>query len=152
LNFSSGATIEFWIRLSSFTPGTIIARGTGSGDSHVRIKSNQGNVNVSMGSSSPVTLISSANVIASSWTHIAVVNDNVNLKLYVNGKLNMTATGGGLSALSSDLYIGKSQAADTAINGSLDEVKWLTVVRTDQEICSDAGGTWGTVDGAAGCI
>jgi hypothetical protein len=145
LDFTSGATIEFWIKLSSVTLGTILSRGTGSGDSHVRIKTQAGNVNVSFGKAGlgAATLISSTGVLPTQqWTHVAVVNDGSQLRLYVSGKLVTSAPGGYLGSMSQDLYLGKSLASDTSLNGTLDEVQWFDVARSDQEICSDAGASW----------
>ena len=153
LDFVSAATIELWIKLSSVTLGTILSRGTGSNDAHVRIKTQSGNLNISFGKSgqTPVTLISATNVIGTQWSHVAVVNDGSQLRLYVDGKLNQSGTGGGLASSAQDLYLGKSAASDTSFNGNLDEVRWFDVVRTEQEICADAGGTWATTESGFIC-
>jgi hypothetical protein len=157
LNFSSAATIEFWIKLSTAgTTATILSRGTGVNDAHVRVRTTQGNVNVSFGTGgSAASLTSGTGVLSTggSWTHVAITNNGSSLKLFINGKPNQTATGGGMTALTTDLFIGKGTASgDIAMNGSLDELRWFDVVRTDQEICADAGATWGTVDGSAACL
>lgn len=80
-----------------------------------------------------------------------MVDDGSSLILYVDGTLHATASGGYLTAIFGDLYIGKSAAVDTAFNGSIDDLKWWNVTRSNQEICSDAGGTWALVDGAGAC-
>lgn len=154
LDFSTGATIEFWIRLGSVQSGTILSRGTGQNDSHVRLKTAQGNIQASFGQVGvgAAIITSSANVLSpGSWTHVAVVDDGSSLILYVDGTLHATASGGYLTAIFGDLYIGKSAAVDTAFNGSIDDLKWWNVTRSNQEICSDAGGTWALVDGAGAC-
>lgn len=153
LDFSTAATIGFWIRLNSVVPGTILSRGTGTGDAHVRIKTAQGNIQVAFSTGATTASVTSdANQIDTKFRHVAVVNDGVSLKLYLDGNLHKSGTGGGMVGLFSDLYIGKSQATDTAFNGAIDDLKWWNVARTDQEVCSDAGGTWTAVDGGNTCV
>jgi hypothetical protein len=91
---------------------------------------------------------SSCNVIPiQTWTYIAVVNDGATATLYVNGFVNTTAPGGDMGPLTSDLYIGEREQGLFALLGDLDEIKWWTVARTQQQICADGGGTWGN-----GCV
>lgn len=156
MDFTTAATVEFWIKLSSVTAGTIVGRGTGQGDNHVRIRTAQGNVNVSFGrvGLGSASVISDPSVLATGvWTHVAVVNSGSEIRIYINGDLNKNGSGGLMGAMTSDLYIGRGvSTTDTAMNGTLDQLQWFNVVRTDQEICGDAGGTIGTgVDGATVC-
>jgi hypothetical protein len=156
LDFTSAATIEFWIKLSSVTAGTIVGRGTGQGDNHVRIRTAQGNVNVSFGrvGTGSVSVISDAGVLQTGvWTHVAVVNSASEIRIYVNGDLNKSGSGGQMGAITADLHIGRGvSTTDTAMNGTLDQLRWFNVVRTEQEICTDSGGTVGTgADGGVVC-
>ncbi len=154
LDFSAGASIELWIKLASVQTGTVLSRGTGQNDSHVRLKTAQGNIQASFGQagSGAAVVTSDPNVLEpGKWAHVAVVDDGSNLLLYVNGNLHKSAVGGYLTSIFADLYIGKSAAADTAFNGSIDDLKWWSVVRSAQDVCGDAGGTWALVDGAGAC-
>jgi hypothetical protein len=143
LDFNAAATIEFWVRLSSVTSGTILSRGSGWGDSSVRVRTTQGNLQVlfSRASSGSAILTTNPNILGTAWSHVAVVNDGAELKLFLNGKLESSVVGGQLGALASNLVIGKNESTDTAFNGSLDELKWWGVARTPAQICTDAGGT-----------
>lgn len=144
LDFASAATIEFWIRLNGVSSGSILSRGIGSGDNSVRVRTTQGNLQVTFARAGGASamLMSDPGVLGSAWTHVAIVNDGVEMRLYVDGSLKQTATGGALGALYSALHIGKSEAADSAFNGMIDDVKWWTVARSTQEICEDAGGVF----------
>jgi hypothetical protein len=154
LDMTSGGTIELWVKLSSVTAGSIVARGTGNNDNSVRIKTAQGNVQVlftRVGGGS-ATLISNTNVLPTGqWAHVAATNDGSTLKLFINGTLHMSGTGGQMGSQFADLHVGKTAGTDNAFSGSIDELRWWTVARTDAEVCQDAGGTTSTVDGATVC-
>ncbi len=142
LDFTTAATIELWVKLSSTTAGAIVAR-RGAGGDGVRIGTSQGNVQVSftrLGIGSAI-VTSDPGALSSGWTHLAVVNDGSTLKLYIDGKLHRTEIGGQLGYVNGDLLVGKS-GTDSALNGYVDELKWWSVARTPQEICGDAAGAW----------
>ncbi|MEZ4226155.1 MAG: LamG domain-containing protein [Polyangiaceae bacterium] len=145
LDFKSGATIEFWVKLASVQSGTIVSRGIAYGGNSVRVRTTQGNLQVvfSGAAGGSTTLTSSPNLLGTTWTHVAIVNDGSELELYINGELETSVAGGYLGALSSSLIVGKSDSSDLAMTGTLDELKWWTVARSPAEICADAGGTFG---------
>lgn len=140
LDFMKAATIELWVKLSAATPGAIVAR-VGSSGGGVRVRTSQGNVQVAFTRAGGSAIAISDIGVLSGWTHVAAVNDGVSLKLYINGKLHRTETGGQLGYVSGDLYVGKS-GTDSALNGYVDELKWWSIARTNEEICSDAAGSW----------
>lgn len=142
LDFTTAATIELWVKLSSTTSGSIVAR-QGTGGDGVRIGTSQGNVQASftrLGIGSAI-VTSDPGVLSSGWTHVAVVNDGSSLKLYLDGKLHRTEVGGQLGYVNGNLNVGKS-GTDSALNGYVDELKWWSVARTHQQICGDAAGVW----------
>jgi hypothetical protein len=153
LDFVSAATIEFWVRLNSVTPGAIVSRGLGASDNSVVVRTAQGNLQITFArvGLGAATLVSEPNVIGASWTHVAIVNDGNTLSLYLDGQLEKTAPGGYLGNIGKDLRIGKSAANDSALNGVLDEVKWWTTARSAEEICGDAGGSWTKSEGTGTC-
>lgn len=143
LDFVKAATIEFWVKLSSLTAGTIVSRTTAGGDG-VRIRTSQGNVQVSFvrASMGSAIVTSDQGVLNSGWNHVAAVNDGASLRLYINGKLHRTETGGQLGYVVGDLVVGKNGSGDVALNGYVDELNWWSVARSVEEVCSDAGGNW----------
>jgi hypothetical protein len=154
LDMLTGGTIELWVKLSAVSAGSIVARGTGMNDHSVRIKTAQGNVQVyfTRAGGGSAILTSDPNVLSTGqWTHVAATNDGSTLKLYINGTLHTSGTGGQLGSLYSDLHVGKSAGTDSAFNGAIDELRWWTVARTDTEVCEDAGGTASSVEGSTVC-
>ena len=142
LDFVSAATIEFWVKLSSVSLGTVLSRLTAGGEG-VRVTSSQGNLQVAFTrTSGSASVTSDMGQLGSSWVHVAIVNDGSELRLYLGGKLHKSATGGQLGYIGTDLAIGRSSPADKSINGYLDEMKWWTVARSQEQICGDAGGQW----------
>ncbi len=144
LDFTTAATIEFWIRLQSMTTASILGRGAGFGDNAVTVRTSQGNVQVvfSRAGSGATVLTSDPGVLGASWRHVAIVNDGSSLSLYINGSLETSTTGGYLGAYATGLTIGQRDASDTAFSGVLDELRVWAVARNQGEICFDAGGTW----------
>jgi hypothetical protein len=150
----SRATIELWLKLSSVSAGAIVSRGTGSNENSVRLKTAQGNVHVSFTRIGGVaaSLITGTGVLPTNqWTHIAAVNNNSTITLYINGTFVMSSGGGSLGQVAADLYVGKNTPNESSFNGTIDDLRWWTVARTASEVCTDAGGTPATVDGATTC-
>jgi hypothetical protein len=146
LDFITAGTIELWIRLDTYPDvGSTVSRGTGNNDDNVLMNTSCGNMQTifSRRSSGTTNVTSGCERIPPGvWTHIAVVNDGSSLILYINGVLDSTAQGGYLGPLSTQLYIGQREQGIFALVGSLDEIKWWTVARSQAEVCADAGGSW----------
>ena len=146
LDFTGTATIEFWVRLTSVVPGSLVTRISTAGDG-VRVRTSQGNLQVTFnqgGAAASVT--TNPGVIGPAWAHVAIVNDGANLDVYVDGKVVGSGSGGKLGSVAGDLVVGHSSASDTAINGYFDELKWYSIARTPEEVCKDAAGSWSGTD------
>lgn len=147
LDFSTGATVELWINLVS-TSGvqSLVSRGTGNNDDLFAMHTNDSNLQSIFQRITPQAVVSPTTSVglisAATWTHIAVVNDGSEYaRVYINGALSTMTAGGGLSPIPSDLYIGRREPAVFQLIGSVDEIKWWNMIRSEDEICEDAGGT-----------
>ena len=60
----------------------------------------------------------------------------------VAAKPPLAATDSDKEVMTADLYIGRRVQGVFATNGAIDELKWWTVARTEQEMCGDGQGTW----------
>jgi hypothetical protein len=142
LEFTTAATIEFWVKLSSVATGSIFSRVAANGDG-IRVRSSQGNVQVTFTRSGIGSAIatSDAGVLDSTWTHVAIVNDGAELRVYLDGDLHRSVTGGKLGAVGADLFLGAA-GNENAINGYIDELAIWNVALTDDQVCITAGRTW----------
>ncbi|MBX3128546.1 MAG: LamG domain-containing protein [Polyangiaceae bacterium] len=152
LDFTTAATVEFWIQLSSFGAGTILSRGLGLGDNSVRVRTSQGNLQVvfSRAGQGSTILTTDPDLLGSSWKHVAIVNDGLKLSLYVGGTLRTSTQGGYLGSCSAPLVLGKNDSADTAFSGVLDEVRLWSSARSPAQVCASAGGTFDS--GSSLCV
>ncbi len=147
LDMTTAGTIEFWLSLSA-TPtgvGSPASRGTGQNDANVLVDTSCGNVQVIFTQADTTSVTANCTIIPDqTWSsHIAFVNDGTTISLYINGEIDAAGAGGDMGPLSSDLYLGRREQGLFPLSGSLDELKWWTVARTQAEICVDAGGVWG---------
>jgi hypothetical protein len=146
LDFVTSGTIELWIKIADkLNPGATVSRGTGNADDNVLQTTDCGNV-LTIYTQVPdgaAVLASECDALTeASWAHVAVVNDGTQARLYINAQLTKTSPGGFLGTLPHALYIGRRQQGEFPLTGSLDELMWWTVVRTQEQICGDAIGTW----------
>jgi len=77
------------------------------------------------------------------WIHVATSHDGSMARLYLNGELaSAVSLAGSLPSNTSSLKLGGDGFNQSAPDGGMDEVKIWNVVRTEQEICEDGGGTY----------
>ncbi len=145
LDFMTAGTIQFWLKLADKNSvGSTVSRGTGNVDDNVLQTTDCGNVvTIYTKDMAAAVVASDCDALSTSdWAHVTVVNDGAQTRLYLDGTLTKTSTGGFLGPLPHDLYLGRRQQGEFPLNGSLDELKWWTVARGAPQICTDAGGTW----------
>jgi hypothetical protein len=152
LDFSTGATMELFLRTDNVinnVVGTPFSRGTGNNDDNVLMDDNCGDVQLiftRLATLSTTNVTSACNLLSlGTFAHVAFVNDGVTLSLYLNGNLVTSAAGGQMGPVASDLWIGLRESSNGGIFpliGAVDELRWWTVVRTQAQICADAGRVW----------
>src|SRR3989344_5317802 len=87
------------------------------------------------GSCAAKNVMSTGSAITNQWVHLAGVYDGSNLKLYINGVLNNSASASGMPYNSgSAMYIGSDSGTRGTVNGKLDEIKIYNRVLSDTEI------------------
>lgn len=142
-NFSTGITIECWIKWGGFGSwGRLLDMGNGSASDNILFATENTSNNLRFevyqggslqGLSGPTGLVTGR------WYHVAVTeNASGNTTLYVDGVAVANATIWLPNNVSrANCYIGKSNwAADAYLNGSIDEMRIWNVTRTQQEIKS----------------
>ncbi|MBU1537725.1 hypothetical protein KKF84_20595 [Myxococcota bacterium] len=98
--------------------------------------------------------VSTSNIITREWHHVAFTYDGSEITIFLDGEVDsVTAHAvGGVPTLSSDnsrVYLANNYLENVAemehyYTGGLDELKLWSVVRTQEEICYDAGGVFNT--------
>lgn len=90
-----------------------------------------------------VTVSATATVPLNTWSHVACTYDGTTGKVYVNGSLAATTTGGtalGAGNTNGTALGGNSPSADTLV-GMIDQLRIYNLPRTAVQICHDAGMT-----------
>lgn len=147
LNLTDNIAIMAWVQPGVATqPGAaIMSKDNGSTNYWLGLSgSNEAEFNVDcLGNTSVISSTTITNT--SDWYHIAGVKDGTELKIFVNGQLENTATCGstGANTNSSPLLIG-NDTDNNYFNGTIDEVKLFDRAFFDEElenefIATDAG-------------
>lgn len=84
------------------------------------------------------------------WNYVAMICTGSSAKGYLNGvAMNMNPKCSGLGELYGNLWIGRDASGVFPLKANLDEFKWWTVPRSEQQICEDGGGVWRGIDDCA---
>ena len=141
---SDNWTISFWVKTTQTSPtGTAWYQGNGMVDGEVvNIVDDFGvsylNSKVAFGVGNPDTTIQSISTINSgNWVHVACTRNSTTgeMKIYVNGALETTATGPtGSKTSPGALHIGNIQAGNNYFNGAIDQLKIYNSVLTSTDV------------------
>jgi len=135
-------TIEFWVNPSSPVPGVIVSKGDVTGNQGIAI-GYTGVINVLLGDGTNTISMTGNNVVvASSWTHVAVVVDRAAgiVTTYLNGLFDNSVNLTGLGNINSAelLRIGAGSLGGGVLggyfNGYIDELRIWNVALTVGQI------------------
>jgi subtilisin family serine protease len=140
LDLTSSFTLEAWVRPDAFTvERPVMAKGESAGGA-------SGYLLVTGTGSKPGGYVASAGsfksavgpnaLTAATWTHLAFTSDGANLRLYVDGKLEKTATAIAAKATAASLEIGHSFLGGY-YDGLIDEVRLYDVPLDESQIQAD---------------
>ena len=146
LDIPKAITVEAWVKplaLGQSNVGIVTKRfseltdpfnsyviGIGSGGTYTFCISNA--------TASSQSCVSSISTVAAVWTHVAGTYDGANLKIFVNGSLELSlAKTGTIGYSSSSLRIGCLLLGSQCFNGIIDEVKIYKRAFTDNEIFNE---------------
>jgi hypothetical protein len=140
-NFSTGLTIECWVKWGAFNSWSrLMEMGNGSASDNL-IFANESTSNalryeVYKGASTQ-GISGPANLVTGRWYHVAVTQDaSGNTTLYVDG---VSVASGSVqlpnNVSRTNCYIGKSNwASDGYLNGTVDEMRIWNIARTQQQL------------------
>ncbi|WP_420576464.1 LamG domain-containing protein [Ekhidna sp.] len=144
-NIGTSFTFEAWINLDSY-PSSLNAMVFNKWQSGLEDKimaiTPSGSILFSLFGTS-VNVTSPSSVPLSQWVHIAASYDGVNANIYINGALDASAAASGdVGDGTGTLYLGgnaeRSPAEFEYLDGSLDEVRFWNIARTQAEIHANA--------------
>jgi hypothetical protein len=141
-------TIEYWVKTTQTgTTGTMWYSGVGIVDAEVGGSANDFGTSLNGSKlcfgigSSDYSIISNASINDGSWKHIAVTRTKATgaINIYINGVLDISGTCSNLGSLTAPTYvrIGGMQTAVNYFNGSLDDIRFWNVVRTQAQISAN---------------
>jgi alpha-tubulin suppressor-like RCC1 family protein len=142
LDFSSALTIEAWVRpdpSSDSRPLVRKAATTGFAYSLSLTTDSKTRAEVTIGGTT-YGVTGATTLTDSTWAHLAATYSGSQLKVWVNGVLDGTASvTGSISATTEALSIGGDSVADQRFPGRLDEVRLYDIALTEAQINADMG-------------
>jgi Concanavalin A-like lectin/glucanases superfamily/Chitobiase/beta-hexosaminidase C-terminal domain/IPT/TIG domain/Fibronectin type III domain len=141
LHLTTGVTLEAWVNPSSAPTGwqDVIYKAL---DNYYleagSTNSNKPGAGVLLTSSAEPLAYGTAQLAASTWTHLAMTYDGTTLKMYVNGVLaSSTAQSGTITTSTNALQIGGDTTYGQYFKGLIDEVRVYNIALTQAQIQTD---------------
>lgn len=141
-------TIEYWVKTTQLgTEGSMWYSGVGIVDAEVGGGTNDfgtalNGSKLAFGvGNTDYSIISNANINDGTWKHIAVTRTKSSgaIAIYINGVLDKTGTCSNYGTLNAPSFVrlGGMQTATNYFNGSLDDIRFWNVVRTQAQIAAN---------------
>jgi hypothetical protein len=155
VNFPNGVSVEAWVKIPEFPPtpdhfaivtkslGTVGQGGTGGFQFGINSTPYSGRLHFY---TKDGYVLSNSALSPNQWYHVAATYNGSDVKFYINGSLDNTASlGGGLPPVASDIAIGYNSAhfynpglGPNAFEGTIDEVRISDTVRAPGDFCLTA--------------
>jgi hypothetical protein len=141
LHLTSAVTLEAWVNPSTAPTGWQDVIYKAVDNYYLEGSSTNGNkpgTGVLLTSSVEPLAYGSAQLAASTWTHLAMTYDGPTVKIYVNGTLiSSTAQSGTITTSTNPLQIGGDTTYGQYFNGIIDEVRVYNIALTQTQIQTD---------------
>ena len=141
LHLTSAVTLEAWVNPSVAPTGWVDVIYKAVDNYYLEAASSNGNKpgsGVLLTSTAEPLAYGSAQLAASTWTHLAMTYDGTTLKMYVNGVLATSTTQAGTVTTSTNaLQIGGDTTYGQYFKGLIDEVRVYNIALTQAQIQSD---------------
>lgn len=141
LQITDFITLETWIKYEvggTYYQPRILSKGP-DGEGYELLTTSTGSIRNLEFRIDPGNVISNASLSAGDWYHIAASYNGSEIKLFVNGNLDISlSVSGSLNISTLNLFIGqKSTSGFDKLKGCVDEVRIWNVARTQAEIQAD---------------
>jgi hypothetical protein len=136
--FTGNYSVEAWVYLKPNTHNNIILGKFNGGVA--------GSIYLAIGADNkinaqrevvPYSLLSNNAIPDNKWTHVAMTFDGTNLRIYINGSLDISAIRGAIGSNNEDVLIGARKNSSTPMDffeGSIGDLRIWSTVRTASEL------------------
>ncbi|HPL34693.1 MAG TPA: T9SS type A sorting domain-containing protein, partial [Bacteroidales bacterium] len=136
---NTALTIEAWMKSTNAGENKeLVSWGDASGSNIVEFKMDEGKLKFGINVSSAESVWGSQAINTGKWVHVAVVKDNSNITLYVNGVVDTTGTltqSPSVDVMTiANLYQNGTYSTTNLFSGMLDEVRIWNTARTKSQI------------------
>jgi len=141
LDLTSAMTLEAWTYPTSF-PGDytqILIKNNANADFYgIGLNPTTGTVFCQLSGGTPNTINSTTATTLNNWNHIACSYDGSNIRIYINGKLDVTTARTGNTTASAALFnIGRDSVNGRYFPGMIDQVRVFNYARSAGQIAWD---------------
>lgn len=136
-------TIETWVCYKTFPTGEsayiLSTEEDNGGSKGFSLRANRNKINLCIGNGGWVNLVGATALSAGTWYHVATTCSTTEIKVYVNGVLDATATlATPMVPSSKNLRVGDSPSwGGRLLNGYLSDLRFWNVVRSEAQIAAD---------------
>ncbi len=139
LQITSDLSISAWFKIDNSSPNSyfnIITKwisGNAAWSSYVAKSTGILSFWISTNGSTQIQINSNTNVNDGNWHHFTGINDGTNIKLYIDGNLENTGTGGTIYNSTQNVLIGKTNQNSFLFSGSISNASiWNTALTSTQ--------------------
>lgn len=136
--FTGNYTVEAWVYLTPNSHNnTILGKFNGGVAGSMFLMIGADNKITAQREVNPYSLVSNNAILDNTWTHVAMTYDGTNLRIYINGVLDIAAARGAISSNTQDVLIGAKKLSNSPIDffeGTIGDLRIWTTVRTATEL------------------
>ena len=136
--FTGNYTVEAWIYVTPNTHyNTILGKYNGNVAGTLYLGGTADNKLMAERESTPWSLTSTNYIPDNIWTHVAMTYDGTNLKIYINGALELSGTFGAVASNAQEVLIGAKKLSSNPVDffeGSIGDIRIWNTARTAAEL------------------
>lgn len=135
---TNNLTVEAWINIpNTIGTKTIFSNHNGGGSTQLNLRVDNDRINAFIGFGTFDVNTNPGSISANTWTHVALVYDDISLKVYINGVLSGTTPVNPSYSIipsSQNYLIGNSGYFAEIFTGNMDEIRVWNIAKTEDDI------------------